>query len=261
MSSPRRYLISVIVAVWAASGCGSTSKTSGAGGVGGGAGGQAAGVCAPGDTRTCVGPAACAGGQLCAANHAWSACDCGASGGQPGTGGAGGTAGTGNAGYSGTPAGGGAPANPGDDACPTGPMIENCTDQCGGPLKCSAAECPTVTPTDLGHATLAVGTVLVRTPHAPGKLCTCSDSATVAAADSLAFQNLPVQDAHVTTPASWYVAFVNDFASAKGCAVPQNIHCLSLTSNFFDGWTAVVWTTDPNAPAVNLIVESGDCPP
>ncbi len=35
-----------------------------------------AGVCSPGDTRTCVGAAACRGGQSCDAG-VWSACDCG----------------------------------------------------------------------------------------------------------------------------------------------------------------------------------------
>lgn len=47
--------------------------------------------CEPGQTRECVGPAACKGGQLCDANRAWGVCNCGGSGtgGQSGGGGTG----------------------------------------------------------------------------------------------------------------------------------------------------------------------------
>lgn len=39
-----------------------------------------AGRCAIGDTRECVGPAACKGAQVCLPDRVWSACDCGNSG-------------------------------------------------------------------------------------------------------------------------------------------------------------------------------------
>ena len=42
---------------------------------GGHAGGGA--LCTPGETRTCVGPAACEGGQMCERDGYWGACDCG----------------------------------------------------------------------------------------------------------------------------------------------------------------------------------------
>jgi hypothetical protein len=84
-----------IVALVTADGCGSTSD----GGVhdaGGGA--SSSGPCAPGDTRPCVGPARCPGGQLCDDKSHWGICDCGATnplrdGGQ-GSGGSSGTTGT-----------------------------------------------------------------------------------------------------------------------------------------------------------------------
>lgn len=42
--------------------------------------------CTPGSTQACVGPAACAGGQLCqVGGETWSACDCGGSGGGAGS--------------------------------------------------------------------------------------------------------------------------------------------------------------------------------
>src|SRR5687768_15482862 len=66
-------------------------------------------VCDPGETRSCVGPAACPGGQKCSTDgRSWGDCNCGSggtgasgglpSGGSGGTGLAAGTAGSGNAG-------------------------------------------------------------------------------------------------------------------------------------------------------------------
>ena len=72
--------------------------------------------CSPGDTRSCVGPGACSGGQRCGSDG-WGACECGTSGagGTSGTGGtppAGGSSGSdpvgGTSGAGGTPGGGGA---------------------------------------------------------------------------------------------------------------------------------------------------------
>ena len=51
-----------------------------AAGCGGGDAGAGAGKhdgCAAGETRTCVGPGACPGGQLCSAEGTWGTCDCG----------------------------------------------------------------------------------------------------------------------------------------------------------------------------------------
>ncbi|HEY2409710.1 MAG TPA: hypothetical protein VGI10_27080 [Polyangiaceae bacterium] len=55
-------------------GCGSSTTSLPVGA--GGRGGEAA-VCAPGDTRACVGPAACVGGQRCGSDGMWGVCDCG----------------------------------------------------------------------------------------------------------------------------------------------------------------------------------------
>ena len=64
----------------------------------GGGGATATGDCAPGNTRACVGPGQCAGGQLCGADGRWAACDCGSSG-------AGGVSGSGAIGGNGGAAG------------------------------------------------------------------------------------------------------------------------------------------------------------
>lgn len=73
-------------------------------------GSQNAPLCSPGDTRTCVGPGACAGGQECNDDGTdWSTCDCGSGSGgaEPGTGGAaGGGANTGGTSTGGTNSGG-----------------------------------------------------------------------------------------------------------------------------------------------------------
>lgn len=58
-----------------ADGCGSTPDGT-FNKAGGGASSSA--PCAPGDTRACVGPAQCPGGQLCDDKSHWGACDCGA---------------------------------------------------------------------------------------------------------------------------------------------------------------------------------------
>ncbi|GMV17831.1 MAG: hypothetical protein HS104_30350 [Polyangiaceae bacterium] len=104
-----------------ASACGGESSDTGlhSGGAStGGAGIGGAGTCAPGDTRVCVGPGACQGGQTCSASGEWDACDCGSggsgSGGSGGAGGAGGSGGTGTGGSA--PDAGDGALNP-DAAC------------------------------------------------------------------------------------------------------------------------------------------------
>jgi len=88
---------------------GSSGANSGSSAIGG-----APATCHPGDTRACVGPGACKGGQSCGDDERWSACDCGGdSGGGSAAGGTGGEAGDG-AGASGSggeasSAGGGSP--------------------------------------------------------------------------------------------------------------------------------------------------------
>lgn len=86
----------------AGSGGSSTGGTTATGATGGSAGTTSA--CSPGETRTCVGPGACQGGQTCEQSGTWSTCDCGA-GGSGGSGGSGGTAGS-PSGGGGTPTGG-----------------------------------------------------------------------------------------------------------------------------------------------------------
>jgi len=99
--------------LFALAGCGSGDTTGGAtsstadGGTAGSStplGGAATAVCVPGETRECIGPGACRGGQACARDGAsWGACDCGETTG--GAAGAAGAPGTGGAATSGGAAG------------------------------------------------------------------------------------------------------------------------------------------------------------
>jgi fibro-slime domain-containing protein len=88
---------------------GGTGPVDGAAGNGTGAG--ASETCTPGDTRECVGPGACRGGQMCDDDGAgWGDCDCGAELGGSGGGGTGATGGTATGGLGGQSTGG----TPGD---------------------------------------------------------------------------------------------------------------------------------------------------
>jgi hypothetical protein len=86
-------LIGALTALGAAGGCG----TSPDGGFNRSVGGASSSTsCVPGDTRACVGPAQCRGGQLCDRESHWGICDCGGTNPLPdggaGQGGSGGTA-------------------------------------------------------------------------------------------------------------------------------------------------------------------------
>jgi hypothetical protein len=105
-----RRLLSVLLGLVASAAC--SAKTSNTPSVSS-AGASSESVCTAGDTRACVGPGACAGGQACDGSGQWSACDCGVAGdggasSQAGTGGVSGGSGGPSGGSSGNPAGGAA---------------------------------------------------------------------------------------------------------------------------------------------------------
>ena len=91
-----------ILAVLACAACGSKTTTLS---TSASAGANGSTECQAGDTRACVGPGACAGGQACDNNGRWTTCDCG-SGGTAEVGSSGATSG-GNGGTSGTSGGAG----------------------------------------------------------------------------------------------------------------------------------------------------------
>lgn len=255
--------------------CGSkTSETPGPSS-GGSAG---SGQCSDGDTRTCVGPGACEGGQVCGTDGRWSTCNCGpqSGGGNSGSGPAGGNSAAGSAGSGATSAAGGGDQggggtnsvaggasdagsageagtgamNLGDDPCPTSTLEVDCSGQCETkPALCD--QCPSVI--NGAPATLSDGLVLVRTPSHPGASCTCDNpSATTVAYRVVVWPNKPTTGMwHVQTSSPWYPSY-----GTSGCQLSNPSSCLEV----LDSGPIGVWTPDPNAPSINVTVQAGPCP-
>jgi len=136
-------------------GCGGTGR-GGGGGTGGTPGGGGSGVpkCVPGDSKSCAGPGACVGYQVCGVDGTYGACVCGG-GGTAGAGGTGGSAG-GAGGAGGSTGGGGGRGGMTDSgvdassACPTDPAVaatvfatqldELATAICDREQRCGAAD-------------------------------------------------------------------------------------------------------------------------
>jgi hypothetical protein len=61
---------------------------------------------------------------------------------------------------------------------------------------------------------------------------------------------------HVSVPSPWYI---NPSAAQAGCVAVFEYACADSAYGFAQQ-SFVVWTTDPEAPAVNLTAEAGMCP-
>lgn len=238
-------------------------------------GGDTDAKCAQGDTRACLGPGQCNGAQSCTADGTWSACDCGGSGGAGGTGGTGGssTGGSGGAGTGGAAGGDGSAGTGGsagdasadgagggtqwkDDPCPTKKPIIDCSTGCGGPSAgCAWAMCYSGYTVNLSANAYPY---VIRTPSKPGSYpcdAQCGDAAAPHPGMSVGFGNMtlkPTFGLKVTVPKPWFVALPNWAAADPHCvSVPQSQCVVSAvaTSGIH------VLTNDPNAPAVNALVE------
>ena len=216
-------------------------------------------TCTPGDTRTCVGPGACNGGQVCGSDGNWGGCDCGGgtggnagyagqtSGGSGGaapdgggaSGGQGGTAGVAGGGGSGATTGGaaGSAGASGDDPCYT-PLTCDYTKTCDP----NAPDCVS----SMCHTLALLGDPVprsVRLPAHPANCCPGSFVAHVAIDDGV------IAVARVTVSPPWYVEPWP--GGAKVCSPPAGASCLIDLNGSF-----LVFTTDPDAPARNLLIES-----
>jgi hypothetical protein len=250
------------------------SKTSATPGIGDAAtaGSSTASECATGDTRVCVGRGACSGGQACGTDGIWSLCDCGqgGSGSEAGTDAAGGASGGGVAGSSLGGASGGAGLSeagsngasagaagavslsglsPGDDPCPNGSVTADCSGQCSTTRTLCQAQCPAIVHLE----SIGDGQVVARTPSHPSAACSCLQPDGNPAIYRLTIKLTPAASKalYIEAPPPWHVSFY-DTACVIG-AEPTDA-CLSSTGS----WS--VWTTDPNAPAVNLVARLGTCP-
>ncbi|MCK6535566.1 MAG: hypothetical protein L6Q84_21550 [Polyangiaceae bacterium] len=232
-------------------------------------GGGADGKCSPGATRTCVGPAACQGGQACTADGTWSACDCGGSGGAGGSGGSGGSGTGGAAGGDGSAGTGGSAGDASadgagggtqwkDDPCPTKKPIIDCSTGCGGPsASCAQAMCPIISGAGVIMSAGAYPYVL-RTPSKPGAYpCDglCGNASMAFYGMTLSFPNMtlkPMFGLRITVPKPWFAAIPSWAVGDPHCvSVPESQCVVSAVAT--SGVT--ILTNDPNAPAVNALVE------
>jgi len=246
-----------------------------------------ASICEDGDTRQCVGPGACDGGQLCRHSE-WEPCDCGGgrstgsggttTGGGRSSGDAGarpadGVGGTQEAEGGNTAAGGnGDEANIdwNDDPCSQDGIVNDlgtidCAGDCNGNHprpsqdlgcaprnKCELTAVEIFAPIELGDWLKAPTTFVHRTPRAEtvDGPCDCTSGQPAFAKYRV---HVALKDAgavHLDVRPPWH--FSSDIMS--GCA-DQPAQCVSRTGT----WDVLLWTEYSNAPAVNVKLSAGTC--
>jgi hypothetical protein len=228
--------------------------------------------CNEGDTRRCVGPGACDGGQVCLGAK-WTECDCGSSmsnggGGQSDAG----SPGLNQAGQtqSAAGAGGSAPDNIDwdDDPCSgdgltNGERTIDCSGDCpgfhprpGDPVGCAPqAQCQLtsweVYPSE-GAALTMPTDFAGRTPRAStiDGPCDCPAGQPIFAKFRVHVALTDPALVHLTVRAPWH--FGTDSAAACTTAKQQ---CAQGSGT----WNTVLWTESANAPAVNVPMRIGPC--
>lgn len=226
--------------------------------------------CSQGATRACLGPGACDGAQSCGADGTWGACDCGGSGGAGGgTGGSavGGSSGIGGGGGAGatntggtagdaSPDGAGGGTQWKDDPCPSTTPLIDCSKSCGGPsANCAEATC--------GFAEHGVKVpkwpVVIRTPSNPGfdsKCAALCPGAGLAFGIGLLQGLVSIQSGkglRVTVPKPWSVRLFGGVTPNDFCTFDQPpAQCVVFSDNAPE---VILQTADPNAPAVNAVLE------
>ncbi len=208
-------------------------------------GGQS-GVCTQGETRQCLGPAACTGAQICQADLTWTTCDCGSSGGgSSGTGGNGASGGasassTTGVGGSSSPATGGA----GGVAAETGGASSSATT--GGTTSAATGGQPSATgggPSATGGATSAAtgGASSVVTGGSP------STGGTSTAGGSSSSPYLVFDSGWVADPAHGLQGPAFTYADSGGSNITPNCK----TDSCFTGKTTQLCVTGQVAKAVD----------
>ena len=169
---------------------GAGGATAGTPGSAGTSGATSSALCTPGDTRTCVGPGACPGGQACGSDQTWTACDCGGQGGSGPSGTAGSAGGAlaegGAAGSSEAGAGGTSGFGAGDEPCPAEAIDTDCSGQCGPKSAACVGDdtCLQVIPGGsqlVEPLHLVDGVVFARLPSHPGNRCAACTVGTTSA--------------------------------------------------------------------------------
>jgi hypothetical protein len=221
------------------------------------AGGQ---TCTLGDTRSCVGPAACPGGQRCGDDGKWGACDCGMS--PSATGGNSGAGGGATDGGGGDASTGGLGAST-DEPCPSVPVAMECaapsvqpfpTPQCGGVVcTCGTSEClhfangcSAVLPGD--------NTVVIRTPEHPGNNGACASCPLTPDFPGLVYGFgiiIPQPSSgyrRVTVAPPWRAGYIMVDHDGGTCGTLHTTPCSTIESVF-------IMTNDPEAPVRNVVIE------
>jgi hypothetical protein len=224
--------------------------------------------CQQGDTRTCVGVGACEGGQACGTDRYWGECVCasanGGSGGasRAGSGGngdgavggssgappvAGGSSGmAGNAGSGGLASSGGAAGTTGG-----GPPAEcdvfnlyDCTGECPRAVQVS---CPIACEGDGPSIDVLQAeelTVRVSLPPGPGS-CVCAKGRFVIRIPLTGTDSIILAPMTATVEPPWALADASDCQTSYTSDTCQTIR--------FRQPSLLVWTSDPTAPAANVI--------
>lgn len=251
---------SIILAVALASACGGNSSLS-PGGHAGQAGTSSG--CAVGETRECVGPGACPGGQLCT-QQGWAACECD-------SGGSGGAAGAPSSPAGGesdvSPAGDGAGGasiaagpRPNDQECPDQSWLD-CSGQCGKPTaECAAGRCGTFYGKDQLELSLTdadlTEPLVIRTPVVGDEPCTCAGTKPLVYPGLLrihiAESSERTQPVFVVTPDPWRVDIGGIYDACYG-AGPDLSSCTSIPPSL-DALVTIV-TEDASAPVVNVMLK------
>ena len=155
-------------------------------------------------------------------------------------------------------------AAPKDDPCPS-KLDVNCSTSCGGPTECSQAACSL--PPTAGYAVPADDfPFVVRMPSSPGALTPgalppkCADNCGGAVFYGLHFRVVTTTQPNVRVRVEppWFVSRAIATADNAACV---RVSCMSLMVNSSSPIVPlVVATTDPNAPARNVVIEATSDP-
>lgn len=239
--------------------------------------------CLDGETRQCVGPGACEGGQVCGASG-WEGCDCGAI---SSAGGAAGRSNANSAAGANTQQGGQGADSPtagaagvfgdvenidwNDDPCSVdGIAVDGTTTDCAGDCpgyhpapsdivggcapkaKCELTALQILSIDKLDSWLLDPTSFMHRTPRAAtiDGPCECQTGTPIFAKYRVHFDFTDTSVVHLKVRPPWHVG---TDPSATCASEPQQ--CVEGSGT----WNAVLWTESANAPATNALLKLGPC--
>jgi hypothetical protein len=141
------------------------------------------------------------------------------------------------------------------DPCPDPPAWRNCTDDCGGPVDCTSYECTANAAVPGAGAPWTDGetSATMYRIQVSGEPCPCADGEVSA---RYAFHPPSGPEGHITVPDPWHLIFIEGEYSAEIPACEGGVQCASSSGAAY----YQIYTNDPNAPPINIVVEPGPCP-